>query len=232
MRQIWILYEAKVMRTVFCDDAISWLNNNHIVENCSLIASMPDISEFTNTSLNKWKEWFFETAKLVLDKTPENGVSIFFQSDIKVEGVWVDKSYIVQKAAEAVGSELLWHKIICRVTPGIATFGRPAYSHILCFSKNLRLKDLSKCTPDVIPDLGDKTWERGMGLEACLMIGKFLVEQTTTQTLIHPFCGQGSMLAVANAFGLNAIGIERSPKRADLARELSLSLKEKKFFKL
>ena len=73
------------------------------------------------------------------------------------------------------------------------------------------------------PDIGDKTWERGMGLEACLMIGKFIKEQTNTKTLINPFCGQGSMLAVANKFGLSAIGIERSVKRAELARVLTIN---------
>jgi hypothetical protein len=219
------------MREVFCEDAIKWLSENHISEGNSLIASMPDISEFHGTSLSDWKQWFINTAVLVLSKTPDHDVSIFYQSDIKVEGAWVDKAYLVQKAAEEVGSELLWHKIICRVQPGFATFGRPAFSHVLCFSKKLRLFDMSKSTADVIPDIGDKTWERGMGLEACLMIGKFLTEQTQSKTLIHPFCGQGSMLAIANHFGLHAIGIERSSKRVELARTLKYDDMTKKFIK-
>lgn len=216
-------------RNVFCADALEWLEQNALSDDCSLLASIPDISEFNHHDLVKWKSWFYETAKSVLKKTPPEGVTLFYQSDIKVNGVWVDKAYLCQKAAEAVGSELLWHKIICRVSPGMATFGRPAYSHILCFSQSLRLMDLSRSTPDVIPDLGDKTWERGMGLEACLMIAKFLKEQTNTKTLVHPFCGQGSMLAVANAFGLSAIGIERSPKRAEMAKTLNIDLDKKIF---
>lgn len=212
-----------INRTVHCDDALNWLLNNPVLEGSSLLASMPDISEFHGKSLKAWKEWFFQSASLILSRTPDEGVTIFYQSDIKIEGVWVDKSYICQKAAEVLGHELLWHKIVCRVQPGKVTFGRPSYSHILCFSKSLRILDLGHSTADVIPDIGDKTWERGMGLEACLMIGKFIKEQTSTKTLINPFCGQGSMLAVANKLGLSAIGIERSVKRAELARVLAIN---------
>lgn len=214
-------------RIIYCDDAIEWLRRAEVAEGSSLVASMPDISEFTGMPLEKWKEWFMSTAELVLSKTPHEGVAIFYQSDIKVDGEWIDKAYLIQKMAEKTGSALLWHKIICRVKPGYATFGRPAYSHILCFSKKMRLRDLRHSTPDVIPDIGDKTWERGMGLEACIMIAKFLAEQTSTKTLIHPFCGQGSMVAMANHFGLGAIGIERSPKRADMARVLKVVQQDK-----
>lgn len=218
-------------RTVYCEDALVWLETNPVLEGSSLVASMPDISEFHGFTLEAWKEWFTNTAKLVLSKTPDDGVTIFYQSDIKVDGVWVDKGYLCQKAAESLGHELIWHKIICRIKPGMVSFGRPAYSHVLCFSKNFRLRDLSKSSADVIPDIGEKTWERGMGLEACVLIAKFIAEQTTTTTLIHPFCGQGSMIAVANSFGLSAIGIERSHKRAEQARILTVGPEFKKFIK-
>jgi hypothetical protein len=52
-----------------------------------------------------------------------------------VDGVWIDKAYLVQKAAEQTGHALLWHKLVCRVPPGVATFGKPSYHHMLCFSK-------------------------------------------------------------------------------------------------
>ncbi|HXH29973.1 MAG TPA: hypothetical protein VNJ01_04105 [Bacteriovoracaceae bacterium] len=163
-----------------------------------------------------------QTAGLVLSRCSPEGVTVFYQSDIKVYGCWVDKSYLCQKAAEAQGHELLWHKIICRSPAGIPTFGRPSYSHILCFSQSTRV-DISKSTADVIPVIGEKTWQRGMGLEACLMISKFIASEVKSHTIINPFCGEGSMLAAANAFGLEAVGVERSPKRAQKARELRIS---------
>jgi hypothetical protein len=210
------------MRTVHAVDAIEWLKTADIPSDSSILGSLPDISEFPTMTLPQWKKWFTETAELLLSRTPDDGVTLFYQSDIKVDGTWVDKAYLCQKAAENLGHELLWHKVLCRAPAGVITMGRPAYSHLLCFSKKFRV-DISKSQPDVLPDLGEKTWERGMGLNACLLIGKFLSEQTKTKTLINPFCGQGSMLATANAFGLNAIGIEKSPKRAEKARQITLS---------
>jgi hypothetical protein len=217
-----------IERSVFCEDAISWLESKDIQTGCSLVTSMPDISEFHGYSLTDWKSWFIKTASLVMSRCPDDGVTIFYQSDIKMDGTWVDKGYLCQKAAEAMGHELLWHKVICRSPAGMPTFGRPAYSHMLCFSKNVKV-DISKSTADVVPDLGEKTWQRGMGLEACLMAAKFIAEQTTSHTVINPFCGEGSMLAAANSCNLSAIGIERSPKRCDKARVLQLDLKLKIF---
>lgn len=217
-----------VKRVLHCEDAIEWLKKHTPEEGTSLVASLPDISEFHGYTIDKWKDWFVETAELVLSKTPDEGITFFFQSDIKHEKLWVDKGYLCQKAAELVGSKLLFHKILCRFAPETRTFGRPAYSHLLAFSKKF-LPDLSKSTPDVYSTLGDKTWERGMGSEACLLIGNFLKDETKTHTIINPFCGQGGILAVANALGLNAVGIERSPKRVELATNLQFDLEAKKW---
>ncbi|HXH76613.1 MAG TPA: hypothetical protein VNJ08_16700 [Bacteriovoracaceae bacterium] len=215
-------------RIVLCEDALVWLEGHEALAGSSLVASMPDISEFGHLSLPEWKDWFIRTASLILSRCPDDGVTIFYQSDIKVEGEWVDKGYLCQKAAEALGFKLLWHKIICRAPAGTITMGRPAYSHILCFSKSLKA-DMSKSSADVIPDMGDKAWERGMGLTACLMIAKFIKEQTPSSLVINPFCGHGSMLAAANAFELKAVGIERSPKRAESANKLTVAKDLKSF---
>ena len=210
-------------RTVYCGDALEWLNTHEINPLSSLVASMPDISEFPKLTLVEWKTWFTETAQLVLSKTPDEGVAIFYQSDIKVDGEWIDKGYLCQKAAEGLGHKLLWHKIVCRSRPGSITFGRPAYTHLLCFSKNMRLRDVGKSSPDVIPELGDKTWERGMGLTTGLLIAKFILENTNSRVIINPFCGEGSMLASANALGLEAIGIEKGQKRARKSERLGVT---------
>lgn len=209
-------------RLVYCEDAITWLTSRSTLSGCSMVGTMPDFSEFPSFTLEEWKFWFMETAKLIMSKCPDDGVSIFFQTDIKVNGAWVDKGFLVQKAAETLGLELLWHKIACRAPGGIVTFGMPSYSHILCFSKNLKA-DVAKSNADVLPAVGEKTWRRGMGLEASLMIGKFIATQTKSHTVVNPFCGQGSVLAGANAYGLKAIGIEKSPKRAEKSRLLRIS---------
>jgi hypothetical protein len=80
---------------------------------------------------------------------------------------------------------------------------------------------LEAATPDVIPSAGKVTWTRGMGVAACALAVRFVRERTTTRTIVDPFCGHGSVLAVANAAGLDAIGVELGRKRAERARELS-----------
>lgn len=215
-------------REVHTADAIEWLESYQKSGGCSFLGSLPDISEFPGWSLARWKGWFENTASHILEKTSPEGVSLFFQSDVKIDGLWVDKSFLVQKAAERLEIPLLFHKIFCRATPGTIMFGRPAYSHLLAFSRSV-VPDLGKSTADVIPDLGEKTWVRGMGLEASLFAATFVSKHTQTPTLVNPFCGEGSVLAAANHVGLNAIGIERSPKRAQRARLLKVAPDAKSF---
>lgn len=209
-------------RLVHTADALAWLAEHSPLERSSLVASLPDISEFPGWSVADWSRWFCETARLILEKTPEEGVTLFFQSDIKRDGVWIDKGYLVARAAEGQGSALLFHKIFCRAAPGSATFGKPSYSHLLAFSKRAR-PDLARSTADVVPDLGDKTWVRGMGIQACRVACEFIRSETDTRTVVNPFCGHGSVLAMANYLGLDAIGIERSPKRAEAARGMRVA---------
>jgi tRNA G10 N-methylase Trm11 len=40
--------------------------------------------------------------------------------------------------------------------------------------------------------------------------------------VIDPFCGHGTVLAAANALGLDAIGVELTARRAKKARTLTL----------
>lgn len=215
-------------RIVHCEDALTWLSHHSPLAGSSLLASLPDFSEFQGLTLEQWKNWITDTAALVLSRCPDEGVTVFYQSDIRLNGVWVDKAYLCQKAAEKLGHELIWHKVVARVPVGAASFGRPGYSHILCFSKSFR-PDVAQSTPDIMPELGEKTWVRGMGFEACQMIAHFVHEQVQAKTLIHPFCGEGGMLAVANSLGLNAIGIERSPRRAARARRQQIHPVERKW---
>lgn len=208
-------------RQVLCQDAIAWLKESPVLEGHSAIASLPDVSELSSLGLEGWKSWFIDAAALLMSRIPDDGVSIFFQTDIKVDGAWVDKGLLCQKAGEISGAHLLWHKIVCRVMPGNATFGKPAYSHLMCFSRGVR-EDIALSTPDVLPDGGAKTWTRGMGKDAALFAARWIQAQTRSHTIIDPFCGHGMSLAAANHIGLDALGIELGKKRADKARSLSL----------
>jgi hypothetical protein len=208
----------RASRIVHHADGVAWLRDAQLGPEHALVTSLPDSSEL-RMDFVAWQSWFSSTAELLCRKTADAAVSIFFQTDVKRDGLWVDKAFLVQLGARAAGSQLLWHKVVCRAPAGVTTFGRPAYAHLLCFSRTLRL-DPARSSPDVLPRLGEMTWARAMGIAACEATSQFLAEQTACRVVVDPFCGVGSMLAVANAYGLDALGVELSAKRAARAREL------------
>jgi hypothetical protein len=211
-----------VQKIIHQGDALKWLEAQDILPGCSFITSLPDFSEFPKLSIEEWKIWWGKAAALIFARCAENGVVIFYQRDSKHNGTWIDKGYLCQKAAEAAGFVQLWHKIVARGGIGNPSFGRPGYSHLLCFSKNVRAA-IPRSTADILPEAGPTTWTRGMGLKACEAACKFVLEQTETRTIVDPFCGHGTVLAVANQLGLDAIGVELGARRAERARELTIT---------
>ncbi len=210
-------------RVVHQTDGVAWLREHPLPLQHAIITSLPDSSEIPVLGYEGWRTWFVGAVKACIDACPDDSAAVFFQTDVKREGAWVDKGFLVQLGGEAAGARLLWHKVVCRAPAGTITFGRPAYAHLLAFSKGLKA-DLDRSTADVIPQLGKMTWARAMGIEACVVACRFLLDNTTARTVVDPFCGHGSALAVANALGMSAIGVELSRKRAEKARELVVSL--------
>lgn len=205
-------------RTVHCADALAWLAAEPVVPGRAFVTSLPDISEVGMT-LPAWRVWFQGAATAVLERVPNNGVAVFFQTDIKQQGIWVDKGYLVQRAAEAVGAELLWHRIACRLPPGTHGLGRPTYSHVMCFTRGFRPAG-EVSMPDVMPDAGEKLWVRGIGWIATAHAIRFVKRHTPAHTVVDPFCGKGTFLAAANVAGLDAIGVDLSPARCRDARKV------------
>jgi tRNA G10 N-methylase Trm11 len=66
------------------------------------------------------------------------------------------------------------------------------------------------------------TWSQAMGVEACRLACAYVLSHTSTRTVVDPFCGVGTVLAVANSMGLSAVGVEIVRKRARKARGLQL----------
>lgn len=207
-------------RTVHEGDGVAWLAGTApLPPDHAIVTSLPDHSELPELGVEGWRTWFVETAALACGAVAEDAVAVFYQTDVKHEGRWIDKAFLAQLGAERAGAALLWHKVVCRVPPGRTTFGRPAWAHLLCFSRALRLPP-GRATADVLPEAGHMTWARAMPVGACDVVARFLLSDTRCRTVVDPFCGLGTMLAVANAQGLSAIGVERSPKRAARARAL------------
>ncbi len=212
---------AEPSRVVHCADALVWLREQPLAEDAAVFTSLPDVVEFNHRDSARWRAWFVAAAEQVLRCTPATSAAIFYQTDTKRDGAWVDKSHLVQCAADAAGVPLLWHKVVCRAPAGTATFGRPGYAHLLCFAAQRR-DAIERATPDVLPEAGRMTWARAMGLAAAHTAVLWLRDHAGARTIVDPFCGVGTALAVANHHGLAAIGVERNPGRAQKARELRL----------
>ncbi len=141
-----VTHDDAATRTILQADALEWMRANAASPDTSVITSLPDVSELT-LDLDAWKTWFTGAARDVMRWIPADGVAIFYQSDIRHRGLWVDKSYLVMRAIEMVNdasvvdasigsgfadhrgheAALLWHKIVCRKPPGSIALGRPSY---------------------------------------------------------------------------------------------------------
>jgi hypothetical protein len=188
-----------------------------------VVTSLPDVAEMAGMSLDAWTRWFVDAARAVLDAVPDEGVAIFFQSDVKRAGRWIDKGALVQRAADAAVVPLLFHKIVCRKPAGAVSFGRASYSHLVGFSRGARPKP-ERATADVLPDGGFQPSVKSMGVTACLEACRFVARETPTRTIVDPFCGYGTVLAVANAIGLDAVGVDVSARMARRARTLAIDV--------
>mmetsp|Transcript_25882 Transcript_25882/g.56245 ORF Transcript_25882/g.56245 Transcript_25882/m.56245 type:complete len:336 (+) Transcript_25882:104-1111(+) len=192
-----------------------------------------------------WEAWFREVVQLMLNKLPDDSLAIFMQTDVKQlseggGGVsqggnasgsggannkgkywrWVDKSHLAISAAEGIpGTRLLWHKIIFsgNMSAGAGrNSGVAGYSHYLCFTKGDKPESMDSFPfPDVLRK-GLATWVSGSGIQSLLEVVSHLKARGCT-TLVDPFCGEGAVLAIANYYGMDAIGVEITKKRAKVA---------------
>ena len=209
-------------RTVALGDALEWLAARESLGSASIVTSLPDATELS-LERGPWERWFEDAAALVLARTAPAAAAMFYQTDLRDRGAWVDKAAPCLRAAARAGVPLVFHKVVCRAPVGTPRSGLAGYSHLLCFSREAR-EDPRRATPDVLPAAGASTWTRGMGLEACVFACRWIAEHTKTRTIVDPFCGHGTVLAVANALGLDAVGVEKGAKRARRARTLRVVL--------
>ena len=209
-------------RRIIQGEALAWLEANPAEPRASVVTSLPDVSELPGLGPEAWRTWFVDAARRVIRWVPNGGVAIFFQSDIRPRGSWIDKGYLVQRAAEDESAALVWHKIVCRRPAGTKTYGRSSYSHMICIAREQRPPP-KHASADVVPDAGFMPWSRAMGVEACRIACRYLRDETDTTLVVDPFCGHGTVLAVANTLGLDALGVDLSARRCRAARKLEIA---------
>lgn len=210
-------------REVFHADALVWLTEHAPLDGCSVVTSLPDGAELPRLSFAEWTAWFVGAAARVLAAIPPGSLGIFFQSDVLHRGLWVDKGALVTQAAQSAGVALLSHRIVCRKPPGSASFGRASYAHLLTFAREVERPQGSSPRVDVLPDGGLRPGVKSMGALACREACLDVLRLTRTRTIVDPFCGFGTVLAVANALGMDSVGVDLSARMCRKARGLVVS---------
>ena len=140
------------------------MNRNPPPQGASVITSLPDVSELP-LGLLEWKRWFTDAARAVIRWVPPEGLALFYQSDVRRQAAWVDKSYLVMRAAESEGATVVWHAIVCRKPPGTLSQGRASYSHLLVVAMRPSAPRLPRAA--VLPDPGSMPWSRARGGGGC-----------------------------------------------------------------
>jgi hypothetical protein len=211
-----------VHRVVHHTEALAWLRAQETIADASFVTSLPDVSELPSLTFDAWRRWFVEAAATVMRSVCDDGVALFFQSDIRRGGLWVDKSALIAEAAAEIRMNLLYHKIVCRLPPGTTTFGRASYAHLVGYARAARPP--RSAGPDVLPDGGPRPGRKAMGVNACIEACRLVLSETPTRTIVDPFCGWGTALAVANAMGLHSVGVDLSARMCRRARALQIDL--------
>jgi hypothetical protein len=158
-------------------------------------------------------------------------------------GGWLDKGFLCQLGAREAGATCLWHRVVCADRPGQIRGGRCGYARLLCFSKRLRcvsagvdvLPDRgfmsyagaageAACLAAVqyvviahnaasapMSQMVQSGSQGGAQTDCATALPE--EESDAPALVLDPFCGEGSVLAVANALSLDAIGIDLNRKR-------------------
>lgn len=200
-------------KTIICADSLPWMRER--AERGAVVTSLPDADEI-GVGLNEWAIWFVDAARLCMELAPPECAAVFYQTDRKAEGRWWSKAGLLMRAAESLKIGLLWHKIALRRPLGSADLRRPTFTHLMAFSAR---GGPGKATADVF-ERGPVAYPNGMGLKAARVAVDFA--GANSKTIIDPFCGRGTVPAVAEALGYRAIGVDIDDAQCAAARTLRI----------
>ena len=207
-------------RTVLNADATAWLLDHDDVG--AIVTSLPDAFE-VDEPVEQWRYWFARAVNLCMRAASPESCAIFYQTDRKHDCQLISKAQLVLDQAEKVGVRLLWHKIVLRRPVGAVDLYRPTFTHMMAFSRDM---SAGAATPDVM-EAGAMLYRNAMGLNAAQHAIEFATSKMSDCMVVDPFCGRGSVLAVANALGHDSLGIDIDDQQCRLAGTCFVELPEK-----
>jgi hypothetical protein len=202
-------------KEIICADAVAWMAGTPL--RGSVVTSLPDPEEVGLTP-DLWRDWFANAAGLAMSLAKPEAPAIFYQTDRKADGQTHSKAGLLLAAAADRGLRLLWHKIVLRRRAGAADIHRPGYTHLMAFSAKGKPGSAS---PDVM-ERGEMIYPNAMGLLPARFAVAFA--GASDRLILDPFCGRGTIPAVAEALGFDAVGVDIDPAQCEKASRLRLAL--------
>ena len=198
---------------------ILYADTNEVIDACPnknfhhVFTSVPDISETEYKNLRDYTEFFEKMVARCLEKCKDEGYVIFYQTDSKVNGYWLNKAFMIYDVARISEVKLIFHKIVLRKEVGKTDRSSPTYSHLLCFSRKSKHGSKKHTFPDVLPV--SKSINRHSTPEVvCNSVMNFIEANQPDDIPKHkhiifdPFCGEGAILCEAKKRGYSIFGME------------------------
>jgi hypothetical protein len=214
-------------------DGIKWcLENKGKVK--AIITGLPDMSE-VNMTEEEYIPFLRRASNSVLQAITDEGYAIFIQTDRKCKGL-IDKSYYISdEAIRVLGFRMMFHKITLIKDVGHNDKYKPTYSHVLCYTKS---GTLGNSNPDVYHrgelthtikwrysiESGRKRRRRvkafnknGTGIETMRRCLEY-IQTKNIDTIVDPFCGEGTTLIIGREMGFQVIGIDIDEELCELVK--------------
>lgn len=201
-------------------DALLWLEQHSDVG--AIVTSLPDAHE-VGAAITDWQDWFQYAVRLCMEAASHESCAIFYQTDRKHDCQLISKAQLVLNMAAQARVRLLWHKIVLRRPVGSVDLYRPSFTHMMAFSRDM---SAGAATPDVI-DAGAMLYRNAMGQNAAQLAIEFATSKIVDCMVVDPFCGRGSVLAVANALGHDSLGVDIDDEQCRHAVSCMVELPEK-----
>ena len=206
------LSASKLSKSIICADAIEWLKSN----TCEAVFTSPPDAEEIGRTLDEWEGWFRNAVSLCFRAA--SGPVVFYVTDRKSGGRIYSKAGIVLSESATCGAIPAWHKICLRRDVGKTDLHRPTFTHLLAFNGQP-----GRASPDVI-QRGEAVYRNGTGIAAARVAVEWIMKQA--ESITDPFCGQGTILAVAEALGIPSTGIDIDETQCEKSRSLVLKQTE------
>jgi hypothetical protein len=204
----------RTTREVICGDSLDILKGFKDLH--CIITSLPDMEEIGLKNIPDYYHWMEKACDTLIGTLSQKGIIFFYQTNRKYQGTVIDKNQLITTKFFMAGYSKVFEKIVLRQAPDTVDRYRPTYTNLFAFSETLKAH---QPTPDVIYR-GEMLYKNAMGMNAIKVCLDYVREHVECRLVLDPFCGQGSVLKVANDYGYDSIGIDILPEQCEIAKNI------------